>query len=129
MIKMRTLFFAVILMLGIGTACTTDNGNEPIKPVVPKHPRLEISNESIWTVHRVSLVGYDFKLLDIRENESRVFTLNEGIPGGNDNVKVRIAVGGNGPVSPVYIINTNVDFVDGRTKTITVLSASKVEVQ
>ncbi len=81
-------------------------------------PSLKVTNSACGNILSVSLVGYDFQNLAIAENESKTFTLSDGIPAGLDNVNVNVTAsyrnrGFNGDIS--------VDFMSGQVASIKIV--------
>lgn len=82
-------------------------------------PKLQIINKAQVTITAVSLEGYQFSELSIKQNQSIVFELKDGMPGGYKNVTVSVRYRpyrvSNRPVPPIL---ANLDFADGKTTTL-----------
>lgn len=117
------LILTIIVFL-IGNACHKDEES------IEEYPSLRVVNqlEDSWrSIVSVSLVGYEFDNLNIEfDGDEQTFVLNEGMPGGYDdiNVTVRYVRYPNIPVEPASI---KVDFVRGETTTITLTGCISVE--
>ena len=77
------LLLSVILLTSCNspTSCDMEGGDAP---------SLKVTNNACLTISSVSLVGYDFQNLAIAENESKTFTLADGLPAGLDDVNVNV---------------------------------------
>ena len=79
-------------------------------------PKLEIINKGQITITSVSLEGYKFSNLSLKQNQSMIFELKDGMPSGYKNVKVSIRYRpyrvSNAPIPPII---RNLDFADGVT--------------
>lgn len=71
-------------------ACNSDAENDNENQTNNTYPTLKISSSYSGYIYRVGLAGYSFDDLRIENNESRLFELKNGIPGGNTNVNVNI---------------------------------------
>ena len=81
-------------------------------------PILKVTNTtSCGYLHTVSLVGYQFENLYIEKDESKTFTLSDGIPAGLEDVNVYVA-GSNSSGTKGLGDNITVDFVAGQTTSI-----------
>jgi hypothetical protein len=100
------LLLSVILLTSCNSptcSCNEEGGDAP---------KLKVTNNACMSISSVSLVGYDFQNLAIGENESKTFTLADGLPAGLDDVNVNVGVisstrGFSGDIS--------VDFTAGQT--------------
>lgn len=84
-------------------------------------PKLKVSNNTCGIISSVSLVGYTFNNLAIEENDSKTFTLTDGIQAGLDDVNVNVQAyksitGFNGDIS--------VDFVSGQVTSISLIQGT-----
>ena len=82
---MRTLLILSLLFI----SCT-DTEEEIIQEEAPV-TSLTISNQNdIISIREVTLVGYEFKDIEIDFGQARTFTLDDGINGGYDNVNINV---------------------------------------
>ena len=97
--------------------------SSPIKPVdtppeekKDNFPKLEIINKGQITITSVSLEGYSFSNLSIKQNQSKIFELKDGMPTGYKDVRVSIRYRpyrvSNDPTPPII---DYLDFADGVT--------------
>ena len=88
-----------------GTTVNTDN-----------FPKLKIINKSQITILKVVLEGYDFSDLNLKQNQSIVLELKDGMPAGYKDVTISIRYRpyrvSNSPIPPIL---TKLDFADGAT--------------
>ena len=86
-------------------------------------PKLEIINKGQLTITSVSLEGYNFSNLSLKQNKSIIFELKDGMPAGYKNVRISIRYRPykviNNPVQPII---THLDFADGETSQFTITS-------
>lgn len=104
------------------SSCKQDSDvPEPNNDTEIKHPSLKIVNDlkEDWRpIISVNLVGYDFTNLNIEYNgDSQRFNLDKGMPGGYDNVNVSVTFI-RYAAAPRVTLKIKVDFVDGKTTTI-----------
>jgi hypothetical protein len=82
------------------------------------YPSIRLVNEIEYDEDRaivyVGLVGYEFEILNILPGSSQTLRLENGMPGGYDNINVRIRLSG----PQTVIRDVSVDFEDGETSTI-----------
>mgnify|MGYP004459063067 FL=1 len=82
-------------------------------------PKLQIINKAQVTITAIYLEGYEFLDLSIKQNQSSVFELKDGMPGGNKNVTVSVRYRPyrftNTAIPPIL---TTLDFADGKTTTL-----------
>lgn len=78
------------------------------------YPKLQIINKSQITILKVVLEGYDFSDLNLKQNQSIVLELKDGMPAGYKDVTVSIRYRpyrvSNSPIPPIL---TRLDFADG----------------
>ncbi len=77
-------------------------------------PKLQIINKAQVTITSVSLEGYQFSDLNLKQNQSIILELKDGMPAGYNNVRVAIRYRlyrvSNNPVPPILI---DLNFADG----------------
>jgi len=81
-----------------------------------KNTSLKVVNQTSGKITSVSLVGYDFNSLSISTGQSQTFSLDNGMPGGYENINVSVTC------SFTYYnrwINNTFNFNKGGTTTIT----------
>lgn len=92
---------------------TTDTTNTT-EETKDNFPKLKIINKAQITITSVSLEGYNFSDLHLKQNQSLIFELKDGMPAGYNNVRVSIRYRpykvSNNPTPPIL---TNLDFADG----------------
>jgi len=109
---------------------TTTTTSTPVKPVSTppeeekdNFPKLQIINKGQITILRVVLEGYDFTDLNLKQNQSIILDLNNGMPAGYKDVQVSIRYRPykvtNSPIPPIL---TKLDFADGKITTLTIKS-------
>lgn len=102
---------------------TTTTTSTPIKPVgtppeekKDNFPKLEIINKSQITILKVVLEGYEFSDLNLKQNQSIVLELKDGMPAGYKDVRVSIRYRpyrvSNSPIPPLL---AKFNFADGVT--------------
>ena len=110
---LSVLLLSVILLTSCDApncSCEFDENGEP--------PKLKVTNTtSCGHLHTVSLVGYQFESLYINKDESKTFTLTDGIPAGLEDVNVYV-LGSNSSGTKGLGDNITVDFVAGQTTSI-----------
>ena len=98
-----------------GTTVNTDN-----------FPKLKIINKSQITILKVVLEGYDFSDLNLKQNQSIVLELKDGMPAGYKDVTISIRYRpyrvSNSPIPPIL---TKLDFADGATTSLEIKTISK----
>jgi len=115
----KILVLLFITSFTVFMACD-DSSNYPSLKVVNN-----LTGESVATsfpIVSVSLVGYEFKNLNIVSGNSQTFALDRGMPGGYNNVNVSVTCH-----RPPYVGITNsnsFNFSDGVTTTVTLTSNS-----
>jgi hypothetical protein len=91
--KTQLTLIAALLMIVI-TSCNKDCDCDDDKPPVDEsYPFLRIVNDNTneATLTSVRMLNYEFDNLNIEIGESQMFTLEEGMPGGYENINVRVA--------------------------------------
>jgi len=88
-IMKKVILIALITLVSL--SCSEDN--DPIfEPEVEKQkPSLKMVNEigeNYYAISKISLVGYEFKTLNIPKGSSQTFALDEGMPAGFENINV-----------------------------------------
>ena len=114
--KMKKLIL-LLLFIPLVFSCS---GSEDDNALL--YPSLTITNQnSIISIHTVSLVGYKFENLSIGLNQSKTFSLSNGIDGGLDNVNViaQWSCGGKNNWST----NKSITFKKGGVTTATLVSS------
>ena len=106
--KKLTYFFLALLIV----ACSDDDegGNN--------YPSLRVVNQTTDSNDRnivsVKLLNYEFTQLNITPNNEQIFILDNGMPGGYENINIEVRLSG-----PQLIIrNIDVTFNDGEVTTI-----------
>ena len=86
-------------------------------------PKLQIINKGQITILKVVLEGYEFSDLNVKQNQSIILDLDNGMPGGYKDVQVSIRYRPykvtNSPIPPIL---TKLDFADGEITTLTIKS-------
>ena len=106
------------------TNSTTSTGTtETPEETKDNFPKLQIINKGQITILRVILEGYDFTDLNLKQNQSIILDLNNGMPGGYKDVQISIRYRpykvSNSPIPPIL---TKLDFADGEITTLTIKS-------
>jgi len=102
-------------MLFTITSCQKEDSVEIVETPSAKYPNLLISNktnEDNIYITSVQLVGYTFEPISIGKQESKSFQLNDGINGGNENVRVVVRYNQG---SIIIWRDVKVNFEDGKT--------------
>lgn len=116
-----SLCFIILTFLACNSNAETDNQSQTNNT----YPTLKISSSYSGYIHRVGLVGYSFDDLRIENNESKLFELKNGIPGGNTNVNVNISF----QPDAIHMDNRSplsvkCNFQNGKTTTISIPSGT-----
>ena len=86
-------------------------------------PKLQIINKGQITILKVVLEGYEFSDLNLKQNQSVILDLNNGMPGGYKDVQISIRYRPykvtNSPIPPIL---TKLNFADGEITTLTIKS-------
>ena len=84
-------------------------------------PKLQIINNAQITVLKVVLDGYEFSDLNLKQTQSIILDLNNGMPGGYKDVQVSVRYRPyrvtNSAIPPIL---TKLDFADGKITTLTI---------
>lgn len=90
-------------------------------------PKLRVLNQTTDNkpIVSVRLVGYEFFNLNITQNNEQVFSLEEGMPGGYENINVIISYLRYPTVGASR--NISVDFADGEITTVVFKGCSGAE--
>lgn len=117
--KFKAQWWAIFAIFGIVltfTAC--DEDDECPSPSPEEYPSLKVVNQNNDSriITAVKLVGYEFENLSIPIGDSQIFTLDDGMPGGYEDLNIT--------VSHKYSAwsgseSIKVNFNDGETTTIT----------
>ena len=95
---------------------TTTVSSTPAEETKDNFPKLKIINTSQITITSVSLEGYQFSNLSLKQNQSMVFELKDGMPAGYKDVRVSVRyrpyIVTNSPIPPIV---SKLDFADGVT--------------
>ena len=108
---MKKLLVILVLGMTMFSCSSDDDGNS--------YPSLRVVNDICDGANKdidyVELLNYGFGSINIASGEEQTFALDDGMPGGLDDI--RVTVNFSGPqISYRYI---DVDFVNGETITIT----------
>ena len=105
------LLWFVISSSGCEKECICDNP--------PTYPSLKVQNQNTddRRITAVELIGYDFDNLNIEIGESQTFVLDQGMPGGYDNINVVVRHRRANQIGSASTIS--VDFQNDVTKTVT----------
>ena len=113
------LFF--ILCFSLIGCSNNQNMNTTTETEKNTFPKLQIINKGQITITRVILEGYDFTDLSLKQNQSIILNLNNGMSGGYKDVKVSIRYRPykvtNSAIPPIL---TKLDFADGKITTLTI---------
>ena len=113
------LFF--ILCFSLIGCSNNQNMNTTTETEKNTFPKLQIINKGQITITRVILEGYDFTDLSLKQNQSIILDLNNGMPGGYKDVKVSIRYRPykvtNSAIPPIL---TKLDLADGKITTLTI---------
>lgn len=105
------LLLSVILL----TSCSSPTSCEQD---VEAFPKLKVTNAiSCNDINTVSLLGYNFENLAIAENESKTFTLSNGMPAGLEDVNIDVS-GFNQARGKGFGGSISVNFAHGQTTSI-----------
>ena len=117
----RAKFIAIMAVALISfTSCNKDCECDDAPPIVEEqYPFLRLVNENTndAIVTSVRLLGYEFENLNIDVGESQMFTLENGMPGGYDDINV--IVGWKRSAWQSGSVNAAFDFGNGDITTIT----------
>lgn len=110
--------FIFIIVFAI-SGCSTDGIQEPSEESKEEYPTLKVANEVTDNryITSVTLVGYEFKSLNITSGDSQSFDLDNGMPGGYENINVNVSY--RTSTRPNNSKSTTVNFNDGEITTIT----------
>jgi len=111
--------FGIVLALN---ACNKDNDCDCDS--VEQYPSLKVVNQNSdsESITSISLVGYEFKSLLIPTGSSQTFVLDKGMPGGYNNIYIKVTYG-----TTFNFVSTNVNFNKGTITTITSKGCSGYE--
>ena len=106
---MKKLLYLFLTVLIVG--CSGDEGGN-------NYPSLRVVNQTTDSNDRnivsVKLLNYEFTQLNITPNNEQIFILDNGMPGGYENINIEVRLSG-----PQLIIrNIDVTFNDGEVTTI-----------
>ncbi|MBR4791959.1 MAG: hypothetical protein IK024_13805 [Treponema sp.] len=97
--------------------------SESSKVTKDNFPKLQIVNKGQITILKVVLEGYEFSDLNVKQNQSIILDLDNGMPGGYKDVQVSIRYRPykvtNSAIPPIL---TKLDFADGTITTLTINS-------
>lgn len=117
--KVRLLMMITIALVSF-TSCNKDcECDDEIPPTVEEYPSLILVNQNTneEVVTSVRLLGYEFDNLSIEIGESQTFILDNGMPGGFDDINV--ITSWSRSVWQSGSVNEEFDFNDGDVTTIT----------
>ena len=101
----------LVLAVTMFSCSSDDDGNS--------YPSLRVVNDICENANKdiesVRLLNYDFELLNIPSGGEQTFALDNGMPGGLENIQVKVHLSG----AQIINLYTDVDFVNGETVTIT----------
>ena len=102
----------MILVLAVTMFSCSDDDNDSYPFLTISNEICEISNKDISSVQ---LLNYEFYNLNIASGDEQTFVLDNGMPGGLDDILVKVRLSG------MQIINltANVDFINGVAVTLT----------
>jgi len=121
--KSKVQWWTIVAIFGIiitFTACNKDDDDMVVEPPPPEeeYPALKVVNQNTddRVITAVKLVGYEFYTLNIESSDSQTFILEDGMPGGYDDINVTVNYKrGNSTGSKSIQVN----FTDGDTTTVT----------
>ena len=94
----------------------TTESSTPAEETKDNFPKLKIINSSQITITQVSLEGYQFSNLSLKQNQYMIFELKDGMPSGYKDVTVSVRYRPyrvtNSAIPPLL---TKLDFTDGCT--------------
>jgi hypothetical protein len=105
---------AILITLTILLTHSCKNEEVPIE-----YPSLKVANQTItstFDIRSVTLVGYEFKNLNITTGSSQTFVLDKGMPAGYNNIYVTVSHYGIGQTRTTSIY---INFKDGEVTSIT----------
>jgi len=83
------------------------------------YPKLTMVNlHAISSVVSVSIVGYEFRSLNIARGNNQTFSLMQGMPGGYTDINITVGFRSH-PASSVLYVSRNINFFNGKTTTVT----------
>lgn len=95
---------------------TTTVSSSPTEETKDNFPKLKIINSSQITITAIYLEGYTFSDLNLKQNQSMIFELKDGMPAGYKDVTVSVRYRPyrvtNSAIPPLL---TKLDFADGTT--------------
>ena len=101
----------LVLAVTMFSCSSDDDGNS--------YPSLRIVNDICENAYKdvdyVELLNYGFGSINIASGEEQTFALDDGMPGGLENILVRVHYSG----PQVHSNTIYVDFVNGETTTVT----------
>ena len=124
--KSRVQLWSILIYFGITltfTACTKNNESN----INEKYPSLKIVNtvSDNMYISAANIVGYEFNTLNITSGNSQTFTLENGMPGGYENINITVSL----RTSAVQYgsLSKTVNFKKGETTTITLKGCNSYE--
>lgn len=101
------------------TSSTPTESSTSTEETKDNFPKLKIINSSQITITSVSLEGYLFSDLILKQNQSIIFELKDGMPAGYKDVTVSVRYRPyrvtNSPIPPLL---AKLDFADGSTSSL-----------
>ena len=107
---MKKLLVVLVLGMTMFSCSSDDDGNS--------YPSLRVVNQTTDSNDRnivsVKLLNYEFTQLNITPNNEQIFILDNGMPGGYENINIEVRLSG----PQLVIRNIDVTFNDGEVTTI-----------
>lgn len=129
----------LVLVIGCLLFASCSNGWDMPKSEgsgnVVSYPKLKVINDGREDtmfgydyISSVVLLNYSFTPIEIKKGESQTFVLDKGMPGGYNDILVKISYGEDGHTFSSYKIKKN--FANGSTTTIRLyLSGSDIKLE
>ena len=121
---MKKLFILIIACMLLAFSCSKPTDNTIIND--SSFPKLKVVNDMKNTgvfIYKVELVNYKFEPLEILGGESQTFSLDNGMPAGNENIYVRVfhSQSNNG-------ISIKKNFIDGEITSVRLYGANSTDI-
>ena len=123
---MKKILILIIGCILLVVGCKKATGDTVTNDSSANYPKLRVDNDMrnsgvfIW---KIELVNYKFEPLEILEGENQTFSLENGMPAGNENIYVRVyhSQSNNG-------IATKKNFSEGKTTVVRLYGANSGDI-
>ena len=105
-----------VYMFCVINACDSESDSKE------QYPSLKVVNQrSSRIIKSVELVNYEFNSLSIATGNSQIFALDNGMPGGYQDINITVMYGSG---TANWFISNQYDFKDGETTIVTLTDSS-----